>query len=89
MKHLYKYKNKESGFVKIIIIIIILIIILSYFGFNIRTIIENPTTQNNLSYVWGLTVSLWQNYLREPFVYVRDVIFKDLILGTLLSSIKG
>jgi len=87
---MYKYKtNTNRGLVKLIIIIIIGIVILSYFGFNIREIVEDPTTQNNITYVWGLTVSVWENYLRDPVLYVWQNVFIDLIWDLFLSSLEN
>jgi len=69
-------KSTQKGFIKLILIIIIVIIVLSYFGFNLRSIIEAPATQENLSYAWGLVVGVWNDYLAAPVAYVWHTIFK-------------
>jgi len=87
---MYEDKLKTNkGLVKIIIIIIIGIVILSYFGFNIREIVEDPTTQNNLTYVWGLAVSFWENFLKAPIMYLWQNIFVDLIWDLFLSALEN
>jgi hypothetical protein len=45
--------NKQRGLVKLIVIVIIGILILSYFRFDIRRLVEDKLTQENLAYVWG------------------------------------
>lgn len=50
----YFHNNKQGGFIKLILIVIAVIIALSYFGFNLRAIVEAPATQDNLGYAWGL-----------------------------------
>lgn len=72
--------DTNRGIIKTILIIVIGVVILSYFGFNIREIVENPTTQSNLSYVWNMAVSVWKNYLEVSVMYIWQNIFIDLIL---------
>ncbi len=72
--------DTNRGIIKTIFIIIIGVVILSYFGFNIREIVENPTTQNNLSYVLNAAVNIWKNYLEVSIMYIWQNIFIDLIL---------
>lgn len=45
--------NKQRGLIKLIVIVIIGILILSYFRFDIRRLVEDKLTQENLAYVWG------------------------------------
>ena len=80
--------NKESGFVKLIITIIIAIIILSYFGFDLRAVIESPGTQGNLGYVWGIVVSVWDTYLSNPVSYIWNDIFIDLFWDTFVENMN-
>lgn len=75
---IYFYQNKRSGFIKLIIIIIAVIVILSYFGFNLRAIVEAPATQDNLSYAWGLVTGIWMNYLSVPFTYLWGIFVQFL-----------
>jgi hypothetical protein len=74
--------------VKLIILIIIAIIALSYFGFDLRGIVEAPQTQENLSYVWGLLISLWENILRRPVLFFWQNIFIDLLWETFVSNFE-
>jgi len=81
--------DTNRGLVKLIIVVVVGIVILSYFGFNIREIVEDPTTQNNITYVWGLTISVWENYLKAPVMYVWQNVFVDLIWDLFLSGIEN
>ena len=44
---------------KAIVVIVVALIILGYFGYNLRDIIGSPAVRDNLAYVWGLVVKLW------------------------------
>jgi len=77
---------KNKGLIKLILIIIIGIIILSYFGFNIQSIVESPESQSNLGYIWGLVVTAWTNYLMQPVTYFWNNIFIDLLWSAFVSN---
>jgi len=82
------YINQKSGLIKTVLLIIIAIIILSYFGFDLRAIVEAPETQGNLGYVWGLLVTLWNNYLMQPAIYFWNNIFIDLLWEAFISNFE-
>jgi len=46
--------------VRFIILLVILILALSYFGISIRNIVESPTGQDNLSFVWAYIKDGWE-----------------------------
>jgi hypothetical protein len=80
--------NKKAGFIKTIVIIVIALLVLSYFGFNLRETVEDPTTQSNFSYVTGFVVNVWNNYLKRPAVYLWNDIFIELIWNTAVENLK-
>ncbi|MFH1402120.1 MAG: hypothetical protein ABIG87_00665 [Patescibacteria group bacterium] len=82
------FKNDNRGLVKWIIIILIAIIILSYFGFDLRAIVGSDATQNNLSYVWGLAVTVWNDYLSRPILYFWHNIFIDLLWESFVDNMN-
>jgi len=89
---IFYLKNDNRGLVRWIFIIIIAIIILSYFGFDLRSIVEADDTQDNLGYVWGGVVMIWDNYLTKPVLYLWNDIFIDLIWSAFTENmgvIKG
>jgi len=63
----------NRGLIKMIIIIVVALLILSYFGINLRQIINAPTTQDNFSYVWNATVNIWNDYLKVPATYLWGI----------------
>ena len=83
---MFKNINTESGLIKLIVIIIIAIIVLSYFGFDLRAIVEAPETQGNLGYVWGLVVHVWDTYLVGPATYLWNDVFIDLLWNTFIEN---
>ncbi len=69
----------NQGLIKTILIIIIAIIILGYFGFDIRSAIESPTTKDNFNYVQKIVWQVWNNYLKDIVMYIwNEVILKAL-----------
>ena len=56
-----------------IVIIVIAFLILSYYGFDIEKTIKSPLTQKNLSYVQQIALSLWQNILKAPIMYIWNL----------------
>ncbi len=85
---MFKFKNDNRGLVKWIFLIVIAIIILSYFGFDLRAIVEDDGTQDNIGYVWGGVVHVWEGYIKEPFDYLWNDIFIDLIWDVAVENLK-
>jgi len=83
-----KFKNDKRGLIKWIIIILIAVIILSYFGFDLRAIIESDATQGNLGYLWGLGVTVWNSYLSQPILYFWHNIFIDLLWNSFIDNME-
>jgi len=78
----------QTGLMKTIIIIIIAVIILGYFGFDLRTIIESESVQQNLIYAWSFVVNIWENYLQRPALYLWNDIFIDLIWESFVDNME-
>jgi len=87
MFNLIKNQNQQ-GFLKLVIIIVIAIIILSYFGFNIRAIVESPETQGNLGYVWGGVTYVWDTWLVGPASYLWNDVFIDLLWDSFIDNME-
>lgn len=63
-------RRKGGGFVKMVLLIVIALVVLGFFGYNLKDIANSPTVHNNLVYVWGLVVKLWNNFLAEPAQWI-------------------
>ena len=77
-----------KGMIKTIILALIVIIILSFFGYDLRAIVEDPLTQNNLHYVTDGIVSVWHKFLKKPVEYLWDKIFVGIIWDSLENYIS-
>jgi hypothetical protein len=77
MKNIYN-TNSGLSILGIIFLGIIIILVLSYFKINIKGVVESPEAQDNLEYVGGGTVSLWDKYLKEPASYLWNDIWVKL-----------
>jgi hypothetical protein len=68
--------------IKWIIIGLIAIIVLSFFGYDLRAIIESPLAQKNLNYTKGGVEQVWDNYLKGPITYL----YKNIFIGILWEA---
>lgn len=80
--------NKKQGLVKFVILIIIAIIALSYFGFDIKSIVESDTAQKNLGYVWDFVKNIWETYLKGPVLYLWNDVFIKLIWSSFTENME-
>lgn len=74
--------------IKYVILGLILIIVLSFFGFDLRSIIEAPLTQNNLQYVKGAIMDFWNKYLERPIMYLWKNIFINILWGSFINNLN-
>jgi len=74
---MYNFYNNHGGIsiLGIIILSIILILVLSYFGFDLKSLIESPKVQENFDYVGGVVKNVWNDFLKKPTLYVWNNIF--------------
>ena len=82
-----QHLNPQGGLVKIIILIVIALLVLSYFGFNLRTLVSAPNTQDNFSLVGNFVSNIWNNYLKGPAVYLWSDIFIPLIWNPFIDNL--
>jgi len=61
-----------------LILIVIALIILGYYGFSVRQAVQNPTTQDNISYIWNGAVAVWNDYLKAPATYLWNIFVNDI-----------
>jgi len=85
-----QFSQKDSGqegIIGWIILIIIAILILSYFGFSLRDLGDDPTTQDNFSFVIEWVRVVWEDYLSGPVTWIWEniieFIWNDLFLANL------
>lgn len=71
-----------------IVIIVIALLVLSYFGYNLRAIVNAPNTQDNFSFVGGVVVDVWNNYLKVPATFVWNV-FVNFIWTPAIDNLKS
>ncbi len=85
-----RLKKSESsrGFIRTIIIIVIALLILSYFGFNIRAIVNSPAGQDNFTYTQEVILNVWNGYLKRPATYLWNDIFLDLIWNSAIDNLN-
>ncbi len=83
-----RYQN-NTGFIRFILLIVGLVLVLSYFNVDIRGIIEAPQTQDNISYVTGAVVYIWDTYLSNPVLYFWNNIFLSLLWSSFTANLEN
>lgn len=74
--------SNKGGFIKLLVTLIIALIILSYFGFDLKKIVEAPLTQQNLNYFYDILKNIW-NYIYDGAVYVWNEIIINIFWNNL------
>lgn len=80
--------NKNGGLIRLLILIFIALIVLGYYGVSVRNVVQNPTSQDNISYVWTGAVSLWNNYLKVPATYLWNI-FVNVIWVPAINNLEA
>lgn len=62
----------NRGFIKMILLIVVALIVLGFFGYNLRDIVNKPVVHDNLAYVWGIVVYLWNSFIVAPVMWLWD-----------------
>ncbi len=78
--------NSGLSILGMIFLGLIIILILSYFNISIRTVVESPEAQDNLDYVGGETISLWDQYFKGPATYLWNDIWLELFWRPFVSN---
>ena len=71
--------TSERGLIRTVILIVIALIILGYFGFNLRTILNSPTVQDNLNYAGEIALNIWNQYLKGIATVIWNFISTKLL----------
>lgn len=73
--------------IKYIVLGLIIILALSYFGYDLQSIVESPAAQKNLDYTWGGIAYVWNTYLAGPVKYFWNNIFINLLWNSFLHNL--
>ena len=85
-----KFNKLEKGIsiIGILLLGIILLLVLSYFKISVRSVVESPEAQDNISYVGGGTRNLWNDYLKQPATYLWNDIFVDIFWKSFVNNME-
>jgi hypothetical protein len=73
--------------IKFLLATVLLLIVLSLLGVNVKEdIAENPTVQDNTSYVSVGVKTFWSNYLSGPAHFLWKDIFVDILWETFIRN---
>lgn len=88
MKNLNKKNKGGISVIGILILGFILLLVLSYFKISIRTVVESPEAQDNIQYVSGAGVSVWDKYLKKPANDFWNKVVKDLLWASFVNNME-
>jgi len=77
----------NRGFIKWIIILVVILLVMSYYGISLRSLVNNPVTQDNIGYVATSSVSIWDQYLKQPASYLYNQVFISLIWNPAIDNL--
>ncbi len=85
-----KLNKKEKGIsiIGILFFGFIIILVLSYFKINVKSVVESPTGQENISYVRGGTRNLWNDYLKKPASYLWNDVFINIFWVSFINNME-
>ena len=66
----------------------VVILVLSYFKISVRSVVESPTGQDNISYIGGGTRNLWDDYLQKPASYLWNDIFINIFWQSFVNNME-
>jgi amino acid permease len=82
----------QIGFIRLktVIVIIIVLVVFGLLGISVRDdIVENEQVGENVSYVWQITVAVYDNYIKEPLTWFWEEVFVDLIWGAFVGTMNA
>ncbi|MEX0933758.1 MAG: hypothetical protein WD003_00665 [Candidatus Paceibacterota bacterium] len=80
--------QKNKGLIKLIILIVLGVLVLSYFNFDIKSFIDQPTTQKNIEYIVEGAKYVWNEHLASPVLYFWNNIFIDLLWSSFVDNLE-
>jgi hypothetical protein len=81
-------KNSGISLIKVLILGFIFILVLSFFNISIREVVESPDGQDNINYVKGTGVTIWEAYLKKPLSYLWNDVFVDIFWQSFISNME-
>jgi len=84
---LKRVNTNRGGIIRTVLFIVILLLILSYFGINLRDIVNSPSGQSNFSYVWSVLLAIWAT-IKGPVLLIWNA-FLTLIWAPALHIIQS
>lgn len=83
-------RTYNGGYIgKLIVVLIALFFIASFFNFDIKSFIDSPITQKNISYVVNIGKSVWKGYLEKPAQYLWNSIFTNFVKVSFIQGLEN
>lgn len=83
-------KSKKAGIsiLGIIILAIIVLLVLGYFHVSVKSVVNNPTSQDNINYVGGGIENLWNQYFAEPASYLWNDVWVNIFWKSFIDNME-
>lgn len=76
------------GFLKLVLIVAAVILMLGYFNIDLKSTVESPTNQENVSYIKAKSTYIWEAYLKKPVLFLWNNIFINLLWNAFTSNME-
>jgi len=83
-----KEKSRGISLLGVLFLGLMLIFVLSYLGVDIKAVVQNPTTQNNINYVKGSGETVWDSFLKRPVSYLWNDVFIQIFWQSFINNMQ-
>ena len=80
--------KKGISILGIVILALIVILVLGYFKISVKSVVESPVAQENVSYVKGASKNIWTAYLEKPVNYLWHDVWLDIFWKGFISNME-
>jgi hypothetical protein len=87
-KRYFKTKKGEISILGVLVMGLLIIIVLSYFNISLKSIVESPTGQENVTYVKDTAKNVWVTYLAEPAEYLWKDVWVNIFWKGFISNME-
>jgi hypothetical protein len=80
--------KKGMSILGMLILGFVLILVLSYFKISIKSVVESPEGQGNITYVAEGSKTVWDKYLKDPATYLWKDVFVKIFWASFINNME-
>jgi hypothetical protein len=79
--------SNRGGIIRTILIVVAILLVLSYFGINLRSVVNSPTGQSNFDYAKEVLSGIW-SVIKGPVLMIWNIVWNDIVLPIIRIATK-